>query len=168
MRIAIEWLGMTTGTPDPHPGESSEDFPEPSNPDWDSYSGEDEIATGNSDGPKMNIYCPDSLDLDDHDILFTFEGEDGNPVDFRCTASRFLSSVWREPEDRGTKVLILGKAVTKDEDAKWILGQVEPLSSSIVILAADASLHRTSSGQHLSDSIVPSLDSSPSRGRAPT
>ncbi|KAL1948571.1 hypothetical protein VTO73DRAFT_12646 [Trametes versicolor] len=120
-RIAIEWLGMTT--PDPHPGDSSAELSEPSNPDWDSYSGEDETAAEDSEGPMMNIYCPDSLDLDDHDILFTFEGEDGNPVDFRCTASRFLSSVWREPEDRGTQVLIRGKAVTAGEDAKWVLGQ---------------------------------------------
>lgn len=109
-RIAEEWLGFTFADSDYQDIPDMVDTPPSTDSDTDSNSNSDqgETAASVSDmdadqseaaasGFDMDIYCPDWLDLDDHDILFTFLGQDLKPVEFRCTASRFLRSVWREP-----------------------------------------------------------------------
>ncbi len=103
--IATEWLGLPT------PDNSGTAAQTPSG--------------GKSRRRSLDMYCPDHLDLDDHDILFTFVGEHDRVVDFRCTASRFLNAGWREPGDRGWAVPIVGQPVDPVEPSSCILGQVE-------------------------------------------
>ncbi|KAI0632933.1 hypothetical protein C8Q77DRAFT_856289 [Trametes polyzona] len=57
------------------------------------------IPPPQSEEEAYSLYCPKALDLDDRDIIFTFQGDDGNPVDFRCGASRFLRSPFRFPKE---------------------------------------------------------------------
>lgn len=74
---------------------------------------------------ETELYCPDELDLDDRQIIFTFMGEDNTTVDFRCTASRFLRGGWRERHKRGWAVPIESQPVHPTEPRQWLLGQVE-------------------------------------------
>ena len=78
--------------------------------------------------PEVNtaysVYCPDHLDLDDYDIDFAFQGEDGSPVHFRCQASRLLKSPFRHPSDCGFELPIeVGDVDNPGTD--WFLGQVK-------------------------------------------
>ena len=66
--------------------------------------------------------------LSDHDLVFTFEGTDGAPVEFRCDAEYFLGRLW---EDRSVQELFRWSHVRSsndDESDIAVLGMVSLLA----------------------------------------
>nr|VWO97369.1 Eukaryotic translation initiation factor 3 subunit G (eIF3g) (Eukaryotic translation initiation factor 3 RNA-binding subunit) (eIF-3 RNA-binding subunit) (Translation initiation factor eIF3 p33 subunit homolog) (eIF3 p33 homolog) [Ganoderma boninense] len=58
------------------------------------------FTVGDSDDEQTEQAHADRERFSDHDLVFTFEGTDGAPVDFRCDAAWFFCRLWEDKESR--------------------------------------------------------------------
>lgn len=109
----------------------------------------------------IDSYCGPERNLDNCEVVFTFIGQDGGPVDFRCPAKPFLRSYFPLPSERGEEHpsrycsivkywplvdKITGKVLPRDSERfYWVLGAVSRFSMHHPRSLTQS--HRTSTGR---------------------